>query len=163
MLCGVHYHCGADHRQFHQKSANQRLEGTPGERSHSSRQPPARRTSADSLAAARACMSLKRRISLAAMIGTAVWFVAQAGFYLSWLASGFFGSVVYGLFSALAFWPLGILSLFLSDTASGWLQWPMLNVISLLGWLLFAVFVGTIFHFVSIGPCRRIVHENNSG
>jgi hypothetical protein len=108
-------------------------------------------------------MSLKRRMSLAAMIGTAVWFIAQAGFYLSWLASGFFGSVVYGPFSTLSFWPLGILSLFLSDTASGWLQWPMLNVISMLGWLLFAVLVGAIFHFVSTGPCRRIVHKNNSG
>src|SRR5262245_35532060 len=109
-------------------------------------------------------MSIKRRISLAAMVGTAVWFIAQAGFYLSWLASGFFGSLVYELFSALAFWPFGILSLFLSDTTPGWLQWPMLNVISLLGWLLFAVLIGVIFHFVSSGPChRRTVNENNSG
>jgi hypothetical protein len=92
----------------------------------------------------------------AVVIGGAIGFCFQLGFYISWFAGGSFG---YEFFSFAAFWPLGILSLFFSDAMPSWLEFPVLNLFSLAGWSLLTVICMSPFYFISCCRKQRIENE----
>ena len=98
-------------------------------------------------------MSIKSRIVKAAVVGGIAWFISQLGFYVCLFAGGALGRLPYEFFSFLAFWPLAFLTLFGSSDS---LRWPMLNIISLVGWLLLVFIAALMFHFLSGCWSRRI-------
>jgi hypothetical protein len=97
---------------------------------------------------------MKNRILKAALIGGTIGFVLQLGFYFCWFAQI---SVVSELLSSAAFWPLGILSLFFGEAMPSWVHFPILNLVSLVGWSCVAVLCASLFYFASC--CRRIQNE----
>ena|SRR5688500_10320383 len=91
-------------------------------------------------------MSIKRRIVKAAAVGAIASTISQLGFYLCFFAGGSVRLLAYEFCSVLAFWPVAFVTLF---GASESFQWPMLNIISFLGWLLLAFIVALMFHFMA--------------
>jgi len=101
-------------------------------------------------------MKIGRRILKAVMVGGVIGFCFQLGFYFSWFANSSFG---YDFFSSVAFWPLAILSLFFADAMPSWLEFPILNFVSLAGWSLLAVVCMSPFYFISCCRKQRIRNE----
>jgi hypothetical protein len=97
-------------------------------------------------------MNLRRRILKAAMVGGAISFVSQVGFYFCNFTGGVWGIFPFAIvpFERLAFWPLAVFSLFFPDPLPSWLIPP---IISLIGWLLLATIAASIFHIFT--SCRK--------
>ena len=101
-------------------------------------------------------MSIKSRLVKAAVVGGIGWFISQLGFYICLFAGGALGAVTYEFFSVVAFWPLAFFTLFGSSES---LQWPMLNIISLIGWLLLALIPALMFHFYQVVVAERLMRS----
>ena len=104
-------------------------------------------------------MKIGRRILWAALVGGLAGFAAQVGFYLC-LFNPVFASAG-DVFSLLAFWSLMILSLFFPDGMPDWGEWPVLNIIGLMGWVFVAVIAMLAFHFLS--RCAKDRIANGAG
>jgi hypothetical protein len=95
-------------------------------------------------------MRISQRLWKTLKVGGIIWFVSQLGFYICLFAGGALGALPYNFFCVLAFWPFGIVSLCFPDGFSDALQWPLLNIISLVGWLLLAVIATSLFHLFRV-------------
>ena len=106
-------------------------------------------------------MKIGRRILWAVMVGGLAGVVTQLGFYLCLFLPAFSGAS--DTIALIAFWPLVIVSPFLPDGSPTWLQWPVLNIIALTGWLFVAVFSMLAFHFLSRCASHRIAAGKRAG
>jgi len=94
---------------------------------------------------------MKRRLVNAAVLGASAAVICQGGFYVCLFAGGALAGLPYTVFSFLAFWPLALLTLM---NTSDRIRWPMLNILSMIGWVVLAILAALMFHIFT-NWCRR--------